>query len=68
MPKTTKTYETVATVARRAGVSADTVRMWERRGLLQAIRTTSGVRLFRQHDVDEFIARRGQSTTARRSP
>jgi DNA-binding transcriptional MerR regulator len=68
MSRMTNAYETVASVAQRARVSADTVRLWERRGLLRAIRTTSGVRLFLQRDVDVFLARRQKSAAPKRSP
>lgn len=44
-------------------VSADTVRLYESRGLLKARRTVSGVRLFRREDVEKFARER----TARKS-
>jgi DNA-binding transcriptional MerR regulator len=45
-------------VARELGVTPETVRTWERRGVLPAKRTVSGVRLFARGDVDRLIRRR----------
>ncbi len=43
----------ISTVARALGVSADTIRAWERRKLIVApIRTASGKRLFTSEDVE----------------
>ena len=39
-------------VALYLGVSAETVRQWERTGKLAAARTPTGVRLFRRTDVE----------------
>jgi len=41
----------VRQVARALGVHENTVRRWEERGLLQAVRLPSGVRRFRASDV-----------------
>lgn len=41
-------------------VSADAVRHWERVGLLPAVKTAGGVRLFRRADVLAFLERRRQ--------
>lgn len=50
---------TTQDVARAEGdVCAATVRQWERTGKLPAIRTASGVRLFRRADVDRLLAAR----------
>jgi len=49
---------TTGDVAREAGNAADTVRYWERTGLLKATRTASGQRLFRREDVEAFLAKR----------
>ena len=57
-------YLEPAQVARLLGVSADTVRRWERLGLLPAIRTARGSRLFRRADVEALRARRDQSRTS----
>lgn len=47
----------VRQVARALGVHENTVRRWEERGLLHAVRLPSGVRRFRPDDVE---AVRGQ--------
>ncbi len=57
---TTATSELLATseAARLLGVAADTVRLWERRGLLPAERTAGGIRLFRLEDVERLATER----------
>lgn len=42
----------VRQTARALGVHENTVRRWEERGLLQAVRLPSGVRRFRAEDVE----------------
>jgi excisionase family DNA binding protein len=42
----------VRQVARALGVHENTVRRWEKRGLLRAVRLPSGVRRFRPEDVE----------------
>lgn len=42
----------VRQTARALGVHENTVRRWEERGLLQAVRLPSGVRRFRVEDVE----------------
>jgi excisionase family DNA binding protein len=42
----------VRQVARALGVHENTVRRWEVRGLLRAVRLPSGVRRFRPEDVE----------------
>jgi excisionase family DNA binding protein len=42
----------VRQVARALGVHENTVRRWEERGLLHAVRLPSGVRRFRPDDVE----------------
>lgn len=42
----------VRQVARTLGVHENTVRRWEKRGLLHAVRLPSGVRRFRPDDVE----------------
>lgn len=42
----------VRQVARTLGVHENTVRRWEARGLLHAVRLPSGVRRFRPDDVE----------------
>jgi DNA-binding transcriptional MerR regulator len=51
-------------VARMAGVSADLVRYWSRRGRLATIRTAGGVRLFHREDVHRVIAERAAKEPA----
>lgn len=46
----------IGDVARRAGVSVDTVREWDRRGALTSIRTNGGHRRFRLSEVDHYLA------------
>jgi len=44
--------------SRILGVSAQSVRSWERRGLLHAIKTTGGVRVFSRRHIVEFAEAR----------
>jgi DNA-binding transcriptional MerR regulator len=44
-------FLTTLDAAREAHVSPETIRHWERTGLLPAIRTTSGQRLFTRENV-----------------
>jgi excisionase family DNA binding protein len=46
----------VRQVARTLGVHENTVRRWEERGLLHAVRLPSGVRRFRPDDVEAVRA------------
>lgn len=46
----------VREVARTLGVHENTVRRWEERGLLRAVRLPSGVRRFRPEDVEAIRA------------
>ena len=46
----------VRQVARELGVHENTIRRWEERGLLQAVRLPSGVRRFRAGDVEAIRA------------
>lgn len=41
----------VRQAARTLGVHENTLRRWEQRGLVQAVRLPSGVRRFRQEDI-----------------
>ena len=43
---------TIRTAAREAGVSVDSVRNYERQGLIEPIRDSAGRRLFTWNDVD----------------
>jgi excisionase family DNA binding protein len=49
---------TPAEVAKMFGLTPETVRGWERRGLLRAIKTPTGRRLFRARDVERFLSER----------
>jgi DNA-binding transcriptional MerR regulator len=48
----------VSEAARELGVAPETVRVWERRGLLRATRTPSGTRVFERADVLELARKR----------
>lgn len=58
------TYLQTSEVARRCGVSASTVLMWERLGLIPAVRTARGIRLFHQADVERFAEQRAAKQRA----
>lgn len=45
-------------VARLAGVSAETVRLWANIGKLRPVVTAGGRRIFDRADVDRFLAAR----------
>ena len=51
-------FITTADAARIAKVSEDTIRAWERRGILPATKTPSGLRLFSRADVERLAAER----------
>ena len=44
----------VREAARELGVHENTLRRWEQRGLITAVRLPSGVRRFRAEDIDEL--------------
>jgi excisionase family DNA binding protein len=54
MPELTYEFLTVNAAAKILDVSEATVRSYERRGKLPALRTSSGVRLFNKSDVEQF--------------
>ena len=54
-----------ADVARLAGVGPEMVRVWERRGLLTAVRTPGRVRLFPRPAVLAFLAGRAAARQRR---
>ncbi len=58
--------------ARLCGVSADTIRLWARRGRLPSRRTEKGVRLFARDDVERLAHEQDRSsragTTAKQAP
>jgi excisionase family DNA binding protein len=47
-----------AEVAQLLGVSAATVRLWERAGRLRATKTTHGVRIFDRRDIERLVRER----------
>ena len=47
----------VREAARALGVSENTIRRWEERGLIPAVRLPSGVRRFRSADIEAARAR-----------
>lgn len=51
---------TTSEFGRFFGVTADAVRLWERRGRIKAIRTASGQRLFTDREVERFKTTRVQ--------
>ena len=52
--------------ARAFGVSPETVRLWERRGVLPALKTVGGVRLFDRRDVERLAQQRRENADVRR--
>jgi DNA-binding transcriptional MerR regulator len=55
-------------VAREAGKSSATVRLWERLGKLRARKTAGGVRIFSGREVREFLRQRQISAGAKPQP
>ena len=51
-------FITTSDAARIAKVSEDTIRAWERRGILPATKTPSGLRIFSRADVERLAANR----------
>lgn len=51
-------YLLTSEVSRLLNVSAQTVRSWERRGLIHAVKTDRGVRVFDRVDVERFAHER----------
>jgi excisionase family DNA binding protein len=49
-----------AEAAQLLGVSEATVRLWERHGRLDAIKTARGVRLFDRRDIERLARERAQ--------
>jgi excisionase family DNA binding protein len=47
----------VREAARALGVSENTIRRWEQRGLIPAVRLPSGVRRFRPEDIEAAKSR-----------
>jgi excisionase family DNA binding protein len=57
-------FLTTAPAAREIGVSAQTVIQWERDGKLPAIKTATGMRLFRREDIERLKAQREEKKRA----
>jgi excisionase family DNA binding protein len=57
-------FLTTAPAARELNVSAQTVIVWERRGVLPAIKTANGIRLFRRADVERLKRERAEKQRA----
>ena len=55
-------FLTVGDVARLIGKGSQRVRQLEQQGVLRAIRTSSGVRLFTQEEVEKYLAERKPAT------
>ena len=51
-------FLTTLPAARRVGIGPERLRQLERAGRISAIRTSSGLRLFRQADVERLAAER----------
>ena len=51
--------------AKRLGLSADMVRVLERRGKLRALRTPAGVRLFHASDIEVLAEKRRRDRDVR---
>lgn len=60
-------FLTANAVAKSLGVAPDTVRHYERTGRLAAVRTTSGMRLFRAEDVEAFKVKRRATADTRQA-
>lgn len=45
-------YLSIGEAARQLGVSADTLRRWDKEGRIEAIRTLGNQRRYRQSDID----------------
>lgn len=58
---------TVADAARLLGVVPATVRQMERNGRLPALRTESGIRLFRRQDVERLVEERARTRASKAS-
>lgn len=48
-------YIKTAEVAKLLCIGESTVRKWEREGLLKAVRTATGQRLFKREEVEKLI-------------
>lgn len=59
---TMKQFFLTLEVARREKVSENTIRRWEKVGLLKAIRVGNGTRLFSRAAIEKFEAARAAAT------
>lgn len=50
-------YLKIGEAARLLGVSVSTVRLWEKEGMLRAVRTAKGQRLFYKEEVERLAPR-----------
>ena len=55
-PQSGEVYLPIGDVARRAGVSVDTIREWDRTGRIKSIRTAGGHRRFHLSHVEDYLA------------
>jgi len=56
-------YLSVSDVAKKLGISIDTVRRWEKQGILPAERTNGSHRAFKAADIEAFMATQPMSTS-----
>ena len=54
MSMSTENYTTVGAAARMVGRCADTLRLWDRTGLVVPARTSSGQRIYSAEDLDRL--------------
>jgi len=58
-------YLTCNDAAKVVKVSPDSIRLYEKTGKLAAIKTASGIRLFRKRDVERFARMRQEAKRTR---
>jgi excisionase family DNA binding protein len=61
-----ESFLTVGAAAKILNLSAQSVRKYEGRGLLRAVRASGGLRLFREGDVRKFAEEKRVKSTATR--
>jgi DNA-binding transcriptional MerR regulator len=54
-------------VARLLDVAPETIRLWERQGILPAVKTDKGVRLFDRRDVERLAREREERRATQHS-
>jgi excisionase family DNA binding protein len=57
MRNTNSDYLTVSAAANALGISSQTIRGWERRGFLRALKTENGTRIFLRSEVERMAQR-----------